>query len=209
MFIKNFSKVLIITIGLLLTISKSYAGILSPVADLYLTLEFNKSYLSHKNINSNFSRNYNFKDNISNFNDVAIGANLKIFGSFGVNFNWSQTSLKNDNLYGVNNLENQAKYKSDQFNLTGLFYIPIIPTRAQIFLEAGVADIGSKLSYNQTDKININRSSNQLIGLYGFGAQISPFGGDYLRFSVHRYTGKMKLLDTNYTSIRVGYLKAI
>ena len=65
MFIKNFSKVLIITIGLLLTISKSYAGILSPVADLYLTLEFNKSYLSHKNINSNFSRNYNFKDNIS------------------------------------------------------------------------------------------------------------------------------------------------
>jgi hypothetical protein len=122
--------------------------------------------------------------------------------------NWSQTSLKNNRVNGYNSLESQAKYKSDQINTTALFFIPIIPTRAELFVEAGVVDIGSKLHYTPTGGTKVQRKGHETIGLYGIGAQVSPFGGDFIRLSAQRYMGKIGLLDTQYTTFRLGYLKS-
>ena len=202
-------KLLLIFSFLILPWQNCFAGILSPLADLYLTLELNKPILSSKAINSKFENRNDFFDNIRQFEDVAIGGNLRFGKFFGANINWSQTTLKNDSLSGVTTLENRAKFRSDQINYTGLFYVPIIPQRAQIFLEAGVVDIGSKLNYSILNGAKVERKSRQKLGLYGIGAQISPFGGDFIRLSLHRYTGRIGLLSTNYTSVRIGYLKSL
>jgi hypothetical protein len=189
------------------TISSAKAGILSPFASTYATFELGKSVLSHQSINSKFENSNDFFENLRQFEDVALGAHIR-FGLFGVNVNWSQTSLKNNRVNGYNSLESQAKYKSDQINTTALFFIPIIPTRAELFVEAGVVDIGSKLHYTPTGGTKVQRKGHETIGLYGIGAQVSPFGGDFIRLSAQRYMGKIGLLDTQYTTFRLGYLKS-
>jgi hypothetical protein len=189
------------------TISNANAGILSPFASTYATIELGKSVLSHQSINSKFENSNDFFENLRQFEDIALGAHIR-FGLFGLNVNWSQTSLKNNRVNGYNSLESQAKYKSDQINTTALFFIPIIPTRAELFVEAGVVDIGSKLHYTPTGGTKVQRKGHETVGLYGIGAQVSPFGGDFIRLSAQRYIGKIGLLDTQYTTFRLGYLKS-
>jgi len=191
----------------LLTISSANAGILSPFASTYATIELGKSVLSHQSVNSKFENGNDFFENLRQFEDIALGGHIR-FGLLGVNLNWSQTSLKNNRLKGYDSLESQAKYKSDQINATALFFLPIIPTRAELFVEAGVVDIGSKLHYTPTGGTKVQRKGHETIGLYGIGAQVSPFGGDFIRLSAQRYMGKIGLLDTQYTTFRIGYLKS-
>ncbi len=191
----------------LITISSANAGILSPFASTFATIELGKSVMSNQSINSKFENSNDFFENLRQFEDIALGAHIR-FGLLGVNLNWSQTTLKNTRLNGYNSLENSAKYKSDQINATALFFLPIIPTRAELFLEAGAVDIGSKLHYTPTGGTKVQRKSHETVGLYGIGAQISPFGGDFIRLSAQRYIGKIGLLDTEYTTFRLGYLKS-
>ena len=200
-------KILALLSVVLFGISNANAGILSPFASTFVTLELGKSVMSHKSINSKFESSNDFFENLRQFEDVAVGGHIR-FGFLGVNVNWSQTSLKNNRLNGVISLEGSAKYKSDQINTTALLFLPIIPTRAELFVEGGVVDIGSKLHYTPTGGTKVQRKSHETIGLYGIGAQVSPFGGDFIRLSAQRYIGKVGLLDTNYTTVRLGYLKS-
>ena len=200
-------KILALLSVVLFGISNANAGILSPFASTFVTLELGKSVMSHKSINTKFESSNDFFENLRQFEDVAIGGHIR-FGFLGVNVNWSQTSLKNNRLNGVTSLEGSAKYKSDQINTTALLFLPIIPTRAELFVEAGTVDIGSKLHYTPTGGTKVQRKSHETIGLYGIGAQVSPFGGDFIRLSAQRYIGKVGLLDTNYTTVRLGYLKS-
>lgn len=200
-------KILALLSAFVFSISSANAGILSPFASTYLTIELGKSVLSNQSINSKFKNSNDFFENLRQFEDIALGGHIR-FGLLGVNLNWSQTSLKNNRLKGYDSLESQAKYKSDQINATALFFLPIIPTRAELFVEAGVVDIGSKLHYTPTGGTKVQRKGHETIGLYGIGAQVSPFGGDFIRLSAQRYMGKIGLLDTQYTTFRIGYLKS-
>ena len=200
-------KILTLLSVVLFGISNANAGILSPFASTFVTLELGKSVMSHKSINSKFESSNDFFENLRQFEDVAFGGHIR-FGFLGVNVNWSQTSLKNNRINGLSSLEGSAKYKSDQINTTALLFLPIIPTRAELFVEGGVVDIGSKLHYTPTGGTKVQRKSHETIGLYGIGAQVSPFGGDFIRLSAQRYIGKVGLLDTNYTTVRLGYLKS-
>jgi len=200
-------KILALFSAFIFSISSANAGILSPFASTYLTIELGKSVLSNQSINSKFKNSNDFFENLRQFEDIALGGHIR-FGLLGVNLNWSQTSLKNNRLKGYDSLESQAKYKSDQINATALFFLPIIPTRAELFVEAGVVDIGSKLHYTPTGGTKVQRKGHETIGLYGIGAQVSPFGGDFIRLSAQRYMGKIGLLDTQYTTFRIGYLKS-
>ena len=150
-------KILALLSVVLFGISNANAGILSPFASTFVTLELGKSVMSHKSINAKFESSNDFFENLRQFEDVAVGGHIR-FGFLGVNVNWSQTSLKNNRLNGVSSLEGSAKYKSDQINTTALLFLPIIPTRAELFVEGGVVDIGSKLHYTQPveQKFNAN-----------------------------------------------------
>jgi len=192
----------------LLFFKPAYGGILSPLADTFITIELGKAIMSRDSVKSDFSNTSGAIEAIRQFEDIAIGGNVRFLKKFGVNVNWSKTSLKNDRINGVNNLSSSAKYKADQINYSGLYYITLIPTRAEIFFEAGVASIGNKLNYSLSDGTKYQKNDREILGLGGVGIQVSPLGGDYIRLSAHRYIGKIGLLDSNYTQIRLGYLKS-
>lgn len=218
MYYKKFIETLIIIVFFLFNISKSYGG---GEGDIFLgySLELNKSYSSFKDINPNYFENYKFKNNISNLNDIAIGASLQIFG-LGFNLNWLRTSVKSDNLFDNNRSKEQVKYNSNQFNLTTFFYLPILEEQkytSNIFIETGLTGIFGKTSYKTSPQLIENRSVNQIVGLYGFGAEIkyaelfnkSRSESDQtnaVRLSIHRFTEKIRLLDNNITEVRIGYL---
>ena len=193
---------------ILFLVKPAFGGILSPFADTFLTVELGKAVLSRDSVKSDFSNTSGAIEAIRQFEDIAVGGNIRFLKKFWVNVNWSKTSLKNDRVSGVNNLSSSAKYKADQINYTGLYYITLIPTRAEIFLEAGIASIGNKLNYSLTDGTKYQKNDREVLGLGGVGIQISPLGGDYIRLSLHKYVGKIGLLDSNYTQIRLGYLKS-
>ena len=201
-------KFLTILSILFFEMSIAKAGILSPLADTFITVELSKSALSHKSINSDFKNQNDFVASLKQFDDIAFGGHLRIGKYLGFNLNWSQTSLKNDSLNGFQSLQDKAKYKSDQFNATTLLFLPIITKRAELFFEGGIVDIGSKLHYTPTGGAKVEKKSHQTMFLYGIGAQISPLGGDFIRLSAQRYAGKIGLLDANYTTFRIGYLKS-
>jgi hypothetical protein len=201
-------KILPCFLFLFLSTKLSFAGILSPFADTFITLELSKPVLSRNEVKTDLKNQNDFLEGIRQFEDIAIGGHIR-FGKFlGFNLNWSQSNLKNHSVAGVNKLESPAKYKSDQINTTALFYLPIIPTRADLFIETGIVDIGSKLKYTTNGGARVEKKSHETMFLYGIGAQISPFGGDFIRLSLHRYAGKIGLIDSNYTTIRLGYLKS-
>ncbi len=221
---KNFIITLIIIVFFLFNISKSYGGKLD--ADDYFigySLELNKSYSSIRDIDSNYFENYKFKNNISGLNDIAIGANFKIY-KLGINLNWLRTSVKSDNLFDNNRSKEQAKYNSNQFNLTTLLYCPIFKRSkytSNAFIETGLTGIFGKTSYKSSPQLIENRSVNQIVGLYGFGAEIKyvdffdkdPYEfyprENAVRISIHRFTEKIRLLDNNITEVRIGYLRSI
>lgn len=205
---KKFSAFLGVFFGIFLSNANlCHAGILSPLADTFISVELSKSVLSHKSINSKFKNQNDFTESLKQFDDVALGGHIR-FGKLGFNLNWAQTSLKNNSLNGVSTLENQAKYKSDQINATALLFLPIISKRAELFVEGGIVDIGSKLNYTPSGGVKVEKKSHQTMMIYGIGAQISPFGGDFIRLSAQRYAGKIGLLGTEYTTFRIGYLKS-
>ncbi len=192
----------------LFLIKPAFAGILSPIADTFVSVELGKAVMSRDSVKSDFSNTSGAIEAIRQFEDIAIGGNIRFLKKFGINVNWSKTSLKNDRVEGVNNLSSSAKYKADQINYSGLYYITLIPTRAEIFFEAGVASIGNKLNYSLANGTKYEKKDREFLALGGIGLQVSPFGGDYIRFSVHKFAGKIGLLDSNYTQIRLGYLKS-
>ncbi|MFM7557014.1 MAG: hypothetical protein ACKO46_00390, partial [Alphaproteobacteria bacterium] len=92
----------------------AFAGILSPLADTFFTIELGKAVLSRDSVKSNFSNTSGAIESIRQFEDIAVGGNIRFLKKFGINVNWSKTSLKNDRVSGVNNLSSSAKYKADQ-----------------------------------------------------------------------------------------------
>jgi len=138
----------------------------------------------------------------------------------GFNLNWLRTSVKSDNLFDNNRSKEQVKYNSNQFNLTTFFYLPILEEQkytSNIFIETGLTGIFGKTSYKTSPQLIENRSVNQIVGLYGFGAEIkyaelfnkSRSESDQtnaVRLSIHRFTEKIRLLDNNITEVRIGYL---
>ena len=124
-----------------------------------MTLELVNFSLS-SNFFSKFKNQNDFTESLKQFDDVAIGGHIR-FGKIGFNLNWAQTSLKNNSVNGVTSIENQAKYKSDQINATALVFLPIIPKRAELFIEGGMVDIGSKLNYTPNGGVKIEKKSHQ------------------------------------------------
>jgi hypothetical protein len=117
-------KILALLSIFLFTISNANAGILSPFASTYATIELGKSVLSHKSINSKFENSNDFFENLRQFEDIALGVHIR--SSFvGINVNWSQTSLKNNRLNGYNSLENPIKSTPPLYSSCQLFQLEL------------------------------------------------------------------------------------
>ncbi len=174
-----------------------------------LSLEYSAPVISGGGTNVNFHTN-NFGKQVSGFENIAIGGNFRIHKFFGFNANWAQTDLNNATFQDVGALSKTAHFKMDQYNFSALLYAPVIENFAEVFVEAGISDMVSKLNYADLDGNLVARNAHETMGIYGVGFQFEPWikSDSAVRFSFQKYSGKLALLDSHYATLRIGYLKA-
>ncbi len=162
-------------------------------------------------LNSGYDKNYatnNFTKQIANFENIALGGNFRVHKNLGFNINWYQSSLSDHSAHNVGYLNYKATQQFSQFNFSALGYLPANDL-IDLFAEAGLADIDSKLKYVTNSGSVVSQKSHQTLGFYGLGFQFKPYknSDDSIRFSIQKYSGKLGLLDANYATARIGYLK--
>ncbi|MBM5783122.1 MAG: hypothetical protein FJ368_06880 [Pelagibacterales bacterium] len=170
------------------------------------TIEYQAPHISGGGANSDFKNN-NLGKQVTSFENIAIGGFFKFSHRIGVNLNWVKTGLHNSELQGVA-ISQVARFKMQQINLSGVYLFPIINDFAEVFGEAGLSDMRSELKY-ATSSEAVKKSKNEIMPFIGAGFQIKPFKSQSkaLRFSVQRYIGQVDLLDSSYTTVRVGFVK--
>lgn len=197
--------------ALILIARPASAGIFSPLFNFYISTEISNSEVSGGGSNSNFKNRDDLGQSAADLKNLALGFHLRFFDRIGVNANWTQNNLTNTALSGVSALNGKASFKTDQFNLTGLVFVPILSNHIEFFGEAGVAQFGSSLSYNKNDNGNsqfVLEKSRQTTGVYGGGLQVSLLGSDFIRFSAQKYTNRVGPIVADYVTYRLGYLKS-
>jgi len=140
--------------------------------------------------------------------NLALGGNFRVHKHLGFNANWVQSDLTNSSLQSAGTLSERAQFTFDQYNLSALFYIPIVENFFEIFAEGGVADMRGQLTYTPLYGSSVNQKSHQTVGIYGAGFQILLNEKDTIRFSGQRYSGRIGLINSDYSTMRVGYLVA-
>lgn len=170
------------------------------------TIEYQAPHISGGGANVNFKTN-NFGKQLTNFENIAIGGFFKFSHRIGVNLNWVKTDLHNSELQGVS-LSEVAHFKMQQVNLSAVYLVPVIRNFAEVFGEAGFSDMRSSLKY-VTSSGAVKKTKQEIMPFIGAGFQIKPFKSQSkaLRFSVQRSIGQVDLLNSNYTTIRAGFVK--
>ncbi len=172
------------------------------------SLEYSAPNVIGGGVNSDLKTNLPEKQ-IADFENIAVGGHLRIHKFVGLNTNWAQTELSNDSLQGYS-LSHKPRFKMDQYNLSALFYAPIIDDDFELFAEAGVSDMNTKLTYATSEGNSVVRKVHETMAVYGAGFQFtfSDNSDDSFRFSFQKYSGKLALLNAYYSTIRFGYLKS-
>lgn len=172
-----------------------------------VTIEYSAPALSN-GVSKKFTSN-NFSKQLNGFENIAIGANVRVHKFLGFNANWFQGALHGHETQGTGYLHNQARYKFDQVNLSTLLYFPLM-REVELFAEAGVADINAKFNYIANNGTVVHQTSHKLKNFYGLGFQfkLCKDSQDAIRLSYQKYSGKLALLDANYATVRIGYVKA-
>ncbi len=170
------------------------------------SIEYSAPALSDS-VSKNFKSN-NFGKQISGFENIAVGGNFRVHNFLGFNANYAKGALSGHTLQS-GYLNNAAHFKFSQFNLSTLAYIPL-DNSFELFGEAGISNINSHLNYIQNNGAIASDQANQTKGFFGFGMQFKPClnSQDMIRLSFQKYSGKLALLDANYSTVRIGYLKA-
>jgi hypothetical protein len=156
-----------------------------------------------------FMRSNNFGKQISGLENFTVGGNFRVHKNLGFNANWAQSALHNSALPDVGALGLEARFKIDHYNFSALGYLKANEI-IEFFAEAGVSDMSSRLNFVRADGSVTNRKAHETKALYGAGLQFKPNqkSQDQIRLSFQKYAGKLALLDSNYTTVRIGYLKA-
>jgi hypothetical protein len=172
------------------------------------SVEYSAPDVSGGGANSDFKTNL-FEKQIKNAENIALGTNIRIHKFIGLNANWAQTDLNAEELQDYGLMPYKARFKLEQYNLSSLFYLPVVEDGLEIFTELGVADISSRLNFTDGNGTFITRKAHETTAIVGVGFQFyfSDKMDDAFRFSYQKYTGKLALLDGTYSTLRLGYLK--
>lgn len=175
----------------------------------YVSLEYSAPVISGGGPNVDFHTSHNLFSQIRDIENIAIGGNFRVHRYLGFNANWQQTELKNDRVqHVVAGLSRMAFFSMDQYNLSALFYAPVVTNFFEIFAEGGVSDMTSRINYTRADGSLFQNKAHETMGIYGAGFQLSFSEGTFLRMSLQKYSGKLALLDSHYSTVRIGYLQA-
>lgn len=172
-----------------------------------LSIEYNAPRISGAGNNKNFSTTEHIFKQIYNLENIAIGAHIRFHDNFGLNVNWVQTDLDSIALKNAQPLAKKALYKIDHYNFSLLTFVPVIKNFFELFGEFGLSDMRGNLSYMDINGKSIIRGSHQTRFFYSAGLQISLNDINTFRFSAQRYVGKVGLIDSDYTTVRIGFLR--
>ncbi len=172
------------------------------------SIEYNAPRISKSGVNSLFKVSGTFFHQVGDLQNIALGGNFRVHKYLGFNANWVQSELVNSELQGIGNLSQRAQFSFDQYNLSALFYVPVIENFFEIFAEGGLADMRGRLTYAPINGSTVTETSHQTVGLYGAGFQIILNEKDTIRLSWQRYAGRIGLINSDYSTMRVGYLAA-
>lgn len=172
-----------------------------------VTLEYSAPSMSGSGANADFKTN-NFGKQISNFENIAVGFHARIHKYVGLNFNYARTDLSNTALQDVS-LSQKARFAMSYYNLSVLGFLPIDANAFELFGEAGISKTKSKLSVFDAAGNFSKNTDDKYIPFIGGGVQFFPFkkSKDSIRFSALRYLNKIPMIDTNFTVVRLGYIK--
>ncbi len=150
-----------------------------------------------------------FEKQIKDFENIAVGFNFRVHKNLGFNLNWQQSDLNSNSLRDVS-ISQKAHFKTNHTNFSALFYTPKVSEIIEFFFEAGVADMNTKIAYVDANGASYSNKSHQTMGLFGAGFQLTPFkkSDDAIRFSMQKYSPNLGLINSNYTTVRLGYMKA-
>ncbi|GDX36309.1 hypothetical protein LBMAG18_08200 [Alphaproteobacteria bacterium] len=172
-----------------------------------LSLEYNIPVVSGAGDNKKFTNSEHFFKQVYNLENIAIGTHIRLHESFALNANWVQTNMDSTSLQHREPLAKEAIYKVDHYNFSLQTFLPIIPRFFEFFGETGVAHIRSELAYTTLGNRLILEKSNQSRAFYGVGAQIALNNLTSVRISGQRYVGNFGLISSDYTTVRLGFLR--
>lgn len=172
-----------------------------------LTLEYNMPSISGSGDNKKFNNKDHIIKQLYNFENIAVGAHVRFHDNLGINANWVQSTLDSPTLQHIGVLSKDAIYKIDHYNFSFLTFVPIIKEFFDVFAEAGVADIRSTLTYQTSTENFTKKNTHETRFFYGLGLQIAINDVSTIRFSLQRYTGSVGLINSNYTTARLGFVR--
>jgi len=173
----------------------------------FISIEYSAPRFSNNNKPNQFKTNV-FEKQMKDVENIALGLNFRVTKYFGLNANWAQTELNSGSLDNAS-LSQVARFNMDQYNFSGLFYLPIVENSFDIFAELGASEMFSRMNYTDSNQNFVQNKSHRAAAFYGAGFQVAPFANakDLIRFSVQRYSGNL-VTGNEYSTVRLGYLKA-
>lgn len=172
-----------------------------------LTLEYNMPSISGSGDNKRFNNQDHVIKQLYNFENIAVGGHIRFHDNLGINVNWVQSSLDSPVLQHIGILSKDAVYKIDHYNFSFLTFIPIVKEFFDIFAETGVADIRSNLTYQESSQVFVKKNTHETRFFYGLGSQIAINDVSTIRFSIQRYVGSVGLINSDYTTVRLGFVR--
>lgn len=151
-----------------------------------------------------------FFTQLKNFDNIAIGFHGRVHKYVGFNFNWSQTDLSSTALKGYE-IAKKAELALDYFNVSALFFAPLIEDSfLELFGELGLSKMKSKINISETSGKYTKKTTSETVPFVGIGVQLAPFESsqDAIRVSFQHYLNKLDLVQANFSTIRIGYVKS-
>lgn len=171
----------------------------------YLTIEYSAADISGGGDNTNFRASEALDGQIKNFQNIAIGGHFRVQKYLGFNLNYARNEMQNNTVNGFG-LSREAQFNISHINASALIFAPVVADTLEIFAEIGASDMQSKLTYIDGFGNSLNNKSHETKALLGGGVQANFNKTSSLRLSFQKYSGKLALLDSHYTTVRIGYL---
>jgi hypothetical protein len=171
-----------------------------------ISIEYQGMDIDGGSQNSHFE-NRHFEQQLKNLDNIALGLNFRVHKYLGFNLNWSQNTLKNENLNGFL-IANKASLNIQNINATTLLYLPILKDNwLEGFAEIGVADVNSALKFTEVGGALTEHTSHETALLYGGGIQFMPYDLDIaFRLGFQRYETNLGLVNAKINTFRGGVI---
>ena len=175
----------------------------------FFTIGYNAPIISGGGTNTDFKTSRGLFHQLRDLENISLGQDIRIRKYLGFGWNWTQTDMDNTRLQDIGSLSKKAKFRMDQIDFSSYFFMPIEKNLFEVFAQLGISNMRTKLNYTRSNGEFNQRKENETKGIYGIGFEVKPskYRKDKIRVSFQKYAGKLALLDSHYSSLRITYLK--